>query len=159
MTKKLVAYFSATGTTRRVAHALAKAAGADLFEITPEIPYSAADLDWNDRTSRSSMEMADASSRPGIVGHVEDIDAYDTVFIGFPIWWYVAPTIVNTFLEQYDLSGKTVIPFATSGGSGMGSTNARLAPSCPGATLLEGKRLSPTDDAALRTWLAEINRR
>lgn len=159
MTKKLVAYFSATGTTRRVAHALAKAAGADLFEITPEIPYSAADLDWNDRTSRSSMEMADASSRPGIAGHVEDIDAYDTVFIGFPIWWYVAPTIVNTFLEQYDLSGKTVIPFATSGGSGMGSTNARLAPSCPGATLLEGKRLSPTDDAALRTWLAEINRR
>lgn len=120
MTKKLVAYFSATGTTEKVARALAEATGADLFQIVPEVPYTAADLDWNDKMSRSSREMADKSSRPAISSRVKSIDAYKTVFIGFPIWWYVAPTIVNTFLEQYDFAGKKVIPFATSGGSGMG---------------------------------------
>lgn len=156
MAKKLVAYFSATGTTRKVARALAEATGADLFEIVPEVPYTAADLDWNDRTSRSSKEMADRSSRPAVASRVEGIDAYETVFVGFPIWWYVAPTIVNAFLEQYDLAGKKVIPFATSGGSGMGETNRWLAPSCPGADLLPGKRLPSGDGPALRAWLSEI---
>lgn len=156
MTKKLVAYFSATGTTEKVARALAEATGADLFQIVPEVPYTAADLDWNDKMSRSSREMADKSSRPAISSRVKNIDAYETVFIGFPIWWYIAPTIVNTFLEQYDFAGKKVIPFATSGGSGMGETNRWLAPSCPGANLLPGKRLSLGSGVALRAWLSEI---
>lgn len=156
MTKKLVAYFSATGTTKRIAQTLAEEAGADLFEIEPETPYTASDLDWNDRTSRSSREMSDRSSRPAVASRVEDMDAYDTVFVGFPIWWYVAPTIVNAFLEQYDFTGKKVIPFATSGGSGMGETNRRLAPSCPRASLLPGKRFSSTSRAAIRAWLSEI---
>lgn len=156
MAKKLVAYFSATGTTKKVAQKLAETAEADLFEIVPEIPYTAADLNWNDKASRSSKEMRDRSSRPKIASRIEDIDAYDTVFVGFPIWWYVAPTIVNTFLEQYDFTGKKVVPFATSGGSGMGETNRWLAPSCPGAILLPGKRLSSGDKAALRAWLSEI---
>ena len=156
MTKKLVAYFSATGTTERVARALAEATGADLFQIVPELPYTTADLDWNDKMSRSSREMADKSSRPAIASCVENIDTYTTVFIGFPIWWYIAPTIVNTFLEQYDFAGNKVIPFATSGGSGMGETNRWLAPSCPRANLLPGKRLSLGNEAALRAWLSEI---
>ena len=156
MTKKLVAYFSATGTTEKVARALAEETGADLFQIVPEVPYTAADLDWNDKMSRSSREMADKSSRPAIASRVKNIDVYETVFIGFPIWWYIAPTIVNTFLEQYDFAGKKVIPFATSGGSGMGETNRWLAPSCPGANLLPGKCLSLGGGAALRAWLSEI---
>lgn len=156
MTKKLVAYFSATGTTEKVARALAEATGADLFQIVPEVPYTAADLDWNDKMSRSSREMADKSSRPAISSRVKSIDAYETVFIGFPIWWYVAPTIVNTFLEQYDFAGKKVIPFATSGGSGMGETNRWLAPSCPGANLLQGKCLPSKGTLAICTWLSEV---
>ena len=110
MTKKLVAYFSATGTTKKIAQTLAEEAGADLFEIEPETPYTASDLDWTDRASRSSREMSDRSSRPAVASRVEDMGAYDTVFVGFPIWWYVAPTIVNAFLEQYDFAGKKVIP-------------------------------------------------
>lgn len=156
MDKKLVAYFSATGTTKKVAQALAEAVGADIFEIEPEVPYTAADLNWNDRASRSSKEMANRSSRPAVASRIGDIDAYDTVFVGFPIWWYVAPTIVNTFLEQYDFAGKKVIPLATSGGSGMGETNRWLAPSCPGADLLPGKRLSSGNKTALCAWLSEI---
>ena len=153
MAKKLVAYFSASGTTAVLAKTLAEAVGADLFEITPAVPYTKADLNWTDRNSRSSVEMADSASRPAIAGTCANIADYDTVFIGFPIWWYVAPTIVNTFLESCDLTGKTVVPFATSGGSGMGSTNKALAPSCKGAKLLEGKvfKLSASADA-LRTW-------
>ena len=156
MTKKLVAYFSATGTTKKIAQTLAEEAGADLFEIEPETPYTASDLDWNDRASRSSREMSDRSSRPAVASRVEDMGAYDTVFVGFPIWWYVAPTIVNAFLEQYDFAGKKVIPFATSGGSGLGETNRRLAPSCPGANLLPGKRFSSASRATVRAWLSEI---
>lgn len=139
MAKKLIAYFSASGVTAAVAKTLADALGADLFEIAPAVPYTKADLNWNDRSSRSSVEMADPSSRPAVAARCEKLDDYDTVFVGFPIWWYVAPTIVNTFLEQYDWSGKTIVPFATSGGSGMGKTNERLAPSCKGAKLLNGK--------------------
>ena len=121
MSKKLVAYFSASGTTKKVAERLAKAAGADLFEIGPAIPYTSADLNWMDKKSRSSVEMNDPDSRPEIAETIPNMVDYDTVFIGFPIWWYVAPHIIHTFVESYDFSGKTLVPFATSGGSGMGS--------------------------------------
>lgn len=140
--KILVSYFSASGVTAKAAEKLAEAAQADLYEIKPEVPYSHADLDWTNKKSRSSVEMSDPASRPAIAGKLADMEKYDTIFVGFPIWWYIAPTIINTFLESYDLSGKTIIPFATSGGSGMGKTNENLAPSCPGATLLQGKMLN-----------------
>lgn len=129
MSKKLVAYFSASGVTAGVAKSLAEAMGADLYEIEPEAPYSSADLDWNDKQSRSSVEMQDPSSRPAIAGNDANIAAYDVVFVGFPIWWYIAPTIINTFLESYDFAGKTIVPFATSGSSGLGETIAKLQPS------------------------------
>ena len=128
MSKKLVAYFSASGVTAKLAKTLAAAIGADLFEILPEKPYSAADLDWTNKESRSTIEMNDKSFRPAVANRVENMAEYDAVYVGFPIWWYVAPTIINTFLEQHDLTGKTIVPFATSGGSGMGNTNAELAP-------------------------------
>ena len=115
------------------------AIGADLFEIEPKVPYTKADLNWMDKKSRSSIEMNDPASRPAIAGKRDNMDDYATVFVGFPIWWYVAPTIINTFLESYDLTGKTIIPFATSGGSGMGRTNEKLQPSSPNAKLMEGK--------------------
>ena len=140
MKKFLVAYFSATGTTAGLAKNVAEAAGADLYEIRPRTPYTSADLDWNDPKSRSSIEMRDNPKfRPPIEGALPDVSGYDTVLVGFPIWWYVAPTIINTFLEGYDLTGKTIIPFATSGGSDIGKTNERLAPSCKGAKLMDGK--------------------
>lgn len=157
MAKKLIVYFSASGVTAAVAKTLADTLGADLFEIAPAVPYTKADLNWNDRSSRSSVEMADPSSRPAVAARCENLDDYDTVFVGFPIWWYVAPTIVNTFLEQYDWSGKTIVPFATSGGSGMGKTNAALAPSCKGARLLEGKVLPRrVSREALLAWVGEL---
>ena len=115
MSRMLVAYFSATGVTAKVAETLSEAIGADIYAIEPAIPYSKSDLDWMDRNSRSSIEMSDPASRPAIAGKRDNMDDYDTVFVGFPIWWYVAPTIINTFLESYDLTGKTIVPFATSG--------------------------------------------
>ena len=139
MGRKLVAYFSASGVTAKVAETLAEAIGADIYEIAPEVPYTKADLDWMDKNSRSSVEMNDPASRPAINGKRDNMADYDTVFVGFPIWWYVAPTIINTFLESYDLTGKTIVPFATSGGSDIGKTNERLAPSCKGAKLMDGK--------------------
>ena len=139
MGKRLVAYFSAGGTTKKVAEMIANSAKADLFEIEPKIPYTKADLDWMDKKSRSTIEMNNPASRPAIAGKRDNMNDYDTVFVGFPIWWYVAPTIINTFLESYDLTGKTIIPFATSGGSDMGKTNEKLLPSCKGAKLLNGK--------------------
>lgn len=139
MSKKLVAYFSASGVTAQVAGKLAEAVGADLFEIAPKVPYTKADLDWTNARSRSTVEMKEPGSRPALAAQLPNAADYDTVYVGFPIWWYVAPTIVNTFLESIDLSGKTVVPFATSGGSGMGKTNEHLAPSCRGAKLLNGK--------------------
>ncbi|MCD8376552.1 MAG: NAD(P)H-dependent oxidoreductase [Oscillospiraceae bacterium] len=155
--KTLVAYFSASGVTAALAERLAGAIGADLHQIQPVTPYSKADLDWTNQNSRSSVEMNDKSFRPPIANRVEDMDGYDTIYIGFPIWWYVAPTIINTFLEQYDLSGKTIIPFATSGSSGMGRTNEELKASCKGAVLKEGRRFSSSADAAeLKAW-AENN--
>ena len=138
MSRKLVAYFSASGVTAKVAETLSDALGADLFEIVPKVRYTKADLDWRDKHSRSTIEMNDPSSRPEIESLRDNVADYDTIYVGFPIWWYVAPTIINTFLESYDLASKTIIPFATSGGSGMGKTNEKLAPSCPGATLKEG---------------------
>ena len=142
MSKKLVAYFSASGTTAAVAKTLAEAAGADLYEIKPQTPYTRADLNWQDKKSRSSVEMNDKSFRPPLADQDAHIEDYDTIFLGFPIWWYTAPTIVNTFLESYDFTGKTIILFATSGGSGLGRTAADLKPSAPGAVIREGKLLN-----------------
>lgn len=158
MNKKiLVAYFSASGVTAKVAKRLAEEMKADLFEIRPEIPYTSADLNWMDKKSRSSVEMKDPASRPGITGKVANMEEYGTVFVGFPIWWYVAPTIINTFLESYDFSGKIIIPFATSGGSNLGRTNDKLKPSCPGAMLAEGKLLNGgLSDGSLKKWLKEL---
>lgn len=135
--KQLVAYFSPTGNTRRFAEMIAKVSGADLFEIKPEIPYTMADLDWENPRSRSTVEMKDFSFRPMIKDVVASMQDYDVIFLGFPIWWYIAPTIINTFLEGYDLAGKTIIPFATSGGSGAGETLAHLKPSAPQADIKE----------------------
>lgn len=157
MSKKLVAYFSASGTTAKVASNLAKTIDADLFEIKPEIPYSTADLDWMNKKSRSSIEMSDKSSRPAIAEKFSNMDEYDTLYVGFPIWWYVAPTIINTFLEQYDMAGKTIIPFATSGGSKMGKTNANLQASCPKATLKEGRVFSSSASSSeLLDWAKSV---
>ena len=143
--------------TKKLAQTLAEAIGADLFEIEPKVPYTRADLNWMDKQSRSTIEMQNPASRPELAGTCKSIADYDTVFVGFPIWWYVAPTIVNSFLESCDLTGKTVVPFATSGGSGMGSTNKALAPSCKGARLLDGKVFrSSTDAQALRKWAGTL---
>ncbi len=153
MRKTLVAYFSASGVTARLAKKLAAVTDADLFEIVPETPYTAADLDWTNKASRSSVEMNDPTSRPAVASRAADLSRYDRIFVGFPIWWYTAPTIVNTFLEQYDLTGKTVVPFATSGMSPIGRSAADLRPSAKGAQVLDGRRFSAdVPDAELRQW-------
>lgn len=157
MSKKLVAYFSASGTTKEAAERLAKAAGADLFEIKPVIPYSSADLNWMDKNSRSSVEMNDPDSRPEIAETIPNMADYDTVFIGFPIWWYVAPHIIHTFVESYDFERKTLVPFATSGGSGMGRTVDELRKLCPNADWKAGKMMSGVSDQALAAWAAEFS--
>ena len=154
MSKKLVAYFSASGSTKKAAERLAKAADADLFEIRPAIPYTSADLNWMDKESRSSVEMNDPDSRPEIAETMPNMADYDTVFIGFPIWWYVAPRIIHTFVESYDFSGKTLVPFATSGGSGMGRTVDELKKLCPNADWKAGKMMSGVSDQALAAWAA-----
>ena len=148
--KVLVAYFSASGVTRKAAEKLATAAGGDLFEIEPEIPYTSEDLNWMDKKSRSSIEMGDKSSRPAIVKKSLDLSEYDSIFVGFPIWWYVAPTIINTFLESCDFSGKKIILFATSGGSGFGNTVRELQVSAPGAQIVEGKILNRVSEKDLQ---------
>ena len=154
MSKTLVAYFSTSGVTARLAEKVAKVVNGDLYEIVPAKPYTAADLDWTNDKSRSSVEMKNKSFRPEISGKAENMSDYDTIYLGFPIWWYVAPTIVNTFLESYDLSGKTIIPFATSGSSGMGGTNAELKNYCRGAILKEGKRFSSdATEKEIETWV------
>ena len=142
MSRALVAYFSASGVTARAAKNLAAAAGADLYEIKPAVPYSRADLNWMDKQSRSSVEMRDKSSRPELADTGAVIAAYDTIFIGFPIWWYIAPTIINTFLEAYDFSGKKIVLFATSGGSGFGKAAQSLQPSAPNAKIISGEILN-----------------
>ncbi len=157
MSKVLVAYFSASGITKGVAEKLANVVEGDLYEIIPERPYTKADLNWMDKNSRSSIEMKDKSFRPKITGTVENIKEYDIVYVGFPIWWYVAPTIINTFLESYDLSGKTIIPFATSGGSGMGNTVEELKPSAMGAKVLNGERFKASvTEKELKNWVDKL---
>lgn len=156
MTQKLVAYFSATGVTRNIAKQLAQAAGADLFEIKPIHPYTNADLDWRDTRSRSSLEMKDPHSRPEIAEGLGNIADYDTIFLGFPIWWYTAPTIIHTFLESYDFSGKTILPFATSGGSGFGETVSVLKPLCDKSVLwLPGRILNRASAQELSDFAAQ----
>ena len=158
MSRKLVAFFSASGVTAKVAEKLSDTIGADLFAIEPKVPYTKADLDWMDKNSRSTLEMKEPASRPEIARVRDNMEEYDTVFVGFPIWWYVAPTIINTFLESYNLTGKTIIPFATSGGSGMGKTNEKLMPSCKGAKLLDGKVMKANVGAKeLDDWVAGLS--
>lgn len=158
MKKVLVAYFSATGNTKRLAECLSKAAGADLFEIKPTEIYTEKDLDWHDKNSRSSIEMNDSTSRPKIATKVNNIDDYDMVFVGFPIWWYTAPRIINTFLESYDFSGKIVIPFATSGGSEIEGIAEKIKSSCSEKTNFNsGKRFSDYDVDILKNWVDSLN--
>lgn len=157
MSNKLVAYFSASGVTKSLAERLANAIKADLYEIVPKQPYTEADLNWHDKNSRSSIEMEDKTSRPAIEGKISKIEGYSTIYVGFPIWWYTAPTIINTFLESYDLTGKTIIPFATSGSSGIGNTSEDLKISAQGAKVLEGKRFaSSASEDELKEWAESI---
>ena len=150
--KKLVAYFSASGVTKSTAETLAKEIGADHFEIEPKEAYTKADLDWTNSSSRSTVEMKNKSFRPEMVKKTLDLSEYDTIFVGFPIWWYVAPTIINTFGESYNFSGKTIVPFATSGGSGMGKTTEELIPSFKGAKVVEGKVVNRMSSAELKAF-------
>ena len=154
MQKALIAYFSASGVTAKVAKTLSEAIGADLYEIKPANPYTSADLNWHDKTSRSSVEMDNPASRPALADRKADIASYDVVFLGFPIWWYRAPTIVNTFLESYDFSGKTIVLFATSGGSGFGRTADGLRDSvAKSVRIVEGRLLNGRPSVAdLKVW-------
>ena len=154
MPTTLVAYFSATGTTMDVANRLARATDSDLFAIAPADPYTSADLNWRDKQSRSTLEAADPSCRPSISSRVEHIEDYNTIFLGFPIWWYVAPAIIKTFLESYDLAGKTVVLFATSGGSGMGKTASVLKACAPDTKIVDGGILNNASDAELMNFAA-----
>ena len=158
MSKTLVAYFSATGTTKKAAKQLAQAAEADLYEIKPAAAYTREDLDWMNKKSRSSVEMNDKGSRPALADRDADIASYDTILLGFPIWWYVAPTIINNFLESYDFSGKKIVLFATSGGSGFGKTVQGLKPSVAEDTvILEGKLFNGSLSAdSLKTWVESV---
>ena len=159
MSKKLVAYFSASGVTAKVADMLADAVGADIYEIRPEVPYTKADLNWMDKKSRSTIEMNDKTSRPALADKDANVEQYDTIFLGFPIWWYKAPTIINTFLESYDFTGKRIILFATSGGSKFGKTveelKASVSDSCDiiEGKLLNGKQTIPS----IREWTESLN--
>ncbi len=157
--KILVAYFSCSGTTRKAARELAAVANTDLHEIVPEQPYTDADLNWNNRQSRSSVEMRDVTSRPAIAGRVSDMEKYDVVFIGFPVWWYIAPTIVNTFIESHNFAGKKVVPFATSGGSGIANCEKNLRKAYPEIDWCTGKLLNrPLSERQFSEWLENINR-
>ena len=151
--KTLVAYFSATGTTEQVAKELADVTGGTLYEIKPEVKYTAADLDWHDRNSRSSVEMMNKNSRPAIIKDLNDADGYDRIFIGFPVWWYTAPTIINTFIETYGFEGKTVVLFATSGGSTVDKANKDFAASYPAINWKPSKTLNGTSKAAIKAWV------
>lgn len=156
MTKTLVAYFSASGTTASVAAKVAVAANADIFEIEPAVRYTNEDLNWMDKKSRSSVEMNDKSFRPEIIKKELDTTKYDRILLGFPIWWYVAPTIINTFLESYDFSGKKIVLFATSGGSGFGNTVKELKTSAQGAEIIEGKRLNHATKEDIENWINSL---
>ena len=157
MGKKLVVYFSAGGTTRKIAEMIAETAEADLYKIVPKQPYTKDDLNWMDKKSRSSVEMSDKKYRPEITDTDVRIDKYDEIILGFPIWWYVAPTIINTFLESYDFSGKKIVLFATSGGSGFGNTVSELKPSAPDAVIVEGKVFGKTTKQEIAEWVKRIS--
>lgn len=157
MSEILVAYFSATGITEKLAKKIANVVDGDLHEIHPEIPYSAADLDWMNKNSQSSVEMNDKSFRPAIANKLESTENIKILILAFPIWWYIAPTIINTFLEQYDWNDKIIIPVATSGSSGMGNTNAELESSCPGAILKDGKRFDVNvSEKEIKAWFESL---
>ncbi len=156
MSKSLVAYFSASGITKKIAEEIAQEGGFDLYEITPQKAYTKADLNWMDKKSRSSVEMNDKSLRPAIAGKELDVSGYDTILLGFPIWWYVAPTIINTFLEAYDFAGKKIVLFATSGGRGFGNTVKELQPSAPDAMIVEGKLLNNVSGQEIGAWLQSL---
>ena len=160
MSKSLVAYFSASGVTKKVAEKLADATSSDLFEIAPSVPYTDADLNWRNDRSRSSVEMKDRSSRPAIAEKMNNMSDYYTIFVGFPIWWYREPSIIDTFLESYDFSGRMIIPFATSGGSGMGDVKDNFKNIAKGANVIEGRRFSPSvSEKELADWArAFLNR-
>ena len=156
MKKRLVAYFSASGVTKKTAELVAEAAGADLYEITPKVPYTKADLNWMDKNARSTVEMKDKSFRPELGGEAIELSAYDEILLGFPIWWYVAPTIINSFLEKHDFSGKKIILFATSGGSGFGNTVRELQSSAPKAEIVEGKLLNRMSRKDISEWVKTL---
>ena len=156
MSKVLVAYFSSSGVTARLAETLAKAVGGDLFEIKPAVPYTDADLNWMDKTSRSTLEMKDRSCRPEIGEKLSNMADYDVVFVGFPVWWYREPSIIDTFVEEYDFGGKTLVPFATSGGSGIGDSGENMAKLAPGAKVDAGKKFSASaSESELRDWASK----
>ena len=156
MKKILVAYFSASGVTAKVAEKLAQAAGADLFEIKPEQPYTRADLNWMDKQSRSTVEMKDRSCRPAMAAK-PDVSGYDVILVGFPVWWYREPSIIDTFMESADFTGKTVVPFCTSGGSGLGDSAKIMQSLAPGAKVLEGKRFSSSASSdELKKWAEQF---
>lgn len=156
MGKRLVAFFSASGNTRKIAEMIAEAGNADLHEIIPKTAYTKEDLDWMNKKSRSSVEMNDKKFRPEIISTDVDISAYDVIILGFPIWWYVAPTIINTFLETYDFSGKRIVLFATSGGSGFGNTVKELQPSAPNALITEGRLFNGTGRQEINEWVKTL---
>lgn len=157
MSKKLVAYFSASGVTAKAAKALAEAANADLYEIRPKVPYTHADLDWINKKSRSTVEMNDPACRPALADTAANLAGYDVVFVGFPVWWYTAPSIIKSFLEAYDFTGKVVVPFATSGGSGLGTTAEALQAVVPAAKVKPGRMLNGRLDAAeLKRWAGQF---
>lgn len=157
MSKILVAYFSASGVTAKVAEKLSKAIDADLYEIEPAEPYTKADLNWMDKKSRSTVEMNDRSSRPAIATKVDDMDQYDTVFVGFPIWWYREPSIIDTFMESYDFTGKKIVPFATSGGSGLGDSYKTMQALAPGAKVINGEKFTVSvSEEKLKEWAEGI---
>ena len=156
MGKRLVAFFSASGTTKKVAEMIASAADADMYEIMPKQPYSKADLNWMDKKSRSSVEMSDKKFRPEISDTDVLVEQYDEIILGFPIWWYVAPTIMNTFLEKYDFTGKKIVLFATSGGSGFGNTVSELKPSAPDAEIVEGKVFHRGAKQEIEEWVNKL---
>lgn len=153
MSKKLVAYFSASGMTRKAAEMIAEVADCDIYEITPKIAYTKADLNWMDKKSRSSVEMNDKKIRPELADNTIDISGYDEIILGFPIWWYVAATIINTFLEAHDFAGKKIVLFATSGGSGFGNTVKELQPSAPNAQIVEGRLLNRASKTEITDWV------
>lgn len=155
--KTLVAYFSATGTTKALAEKIASQLNADLYEIKPEVPYTAADLDWRDKTSRSTIEMQDKNSRPAMIKDLENAESYTTIYIGFPVWWYTAPTIINTFLESYDFSGKNVVFFATSGGSTIDKANAEFRTAYPTLKWKDGKVLNNASAEQIKNWIASLS--